>query len=57
MVFTVDIVNINVDIVLMESPAIKQMGPVRKGASLIFIIHFVKVIFILNKINMEIKNT
>ena len=57
MVFTVDIVNINVDIVLMESPAIKQMGRVRKGASLIFIIHFVNVIFLLNKMSMEIKNT
>ena len=43
--FTADTVNINVDIVLMESPAIKQMGRVRKDASLIFIIHFVKVTF------------
>ena len=43
--FTADTVNINVDIVLMERPAIKQMGRVRKDASLIFIIHFVKVTF------------
>lgn len=43
--FIADTVNINVDIVLMESLAIKQMGRVRKDASLIFTIHVVKVTF------------